>query len=97
MNDVFITRLRAATMAGWWTVAVAVGFTVLLWVAYLGIMTNRPPWVRCLWGPDVNRADVQHISLWAIAAWKLVVWLLVVFVVWLTLWATQLQKHAAGS
>ena len=94
MNDVFITRVRAAAVAGWWTVLVAVGLTVLLWLAYLCMMATRPACVLCLWGPNVTWADIQHISLWTIVVLKVALWLLVLLVIWLTLWARQLKKRA---
>jgi hypothetical protein len=97
MNDVFITRVRAAAVAGWWTVLVGVGLTVLLWLIYLCMMTTRPACVLCLWGPNMTWLEIQHISLWAIAVFKLLLWLLVLIVVWLTLWSRQLKKLAATS
>ncbi len=35
MNDLFTLRVRSAAVAGWWTVLVAIGFVILLWLAYL--------------------------------------------------------------
>jgi hypothetical protein len=83
-------------VAGWWTVLIACGFLTLVWLAYLCLMSSRPAWLLGLWGPDIHWSDVQYISLWAIAAFKLVLWLLALVVVWLTLWAWQLKKHATA-
>lgn len=96
MNDVFTTRVRAAAVAGWWTLLVGVAFITLAWLAYLCMMTTRPACVLSLWGPNVNWADIQHISLWAITVFKLALWLLALLVIWLTLWARQLKKHPAA-
>ena len=42
MNDVFEKRVRAAAVAGWWTLLVDVGFLLIQWVLYLLIMSARP-------------------------------------------------------
>ena len=51
MNDVFEKRVRAAAVAGWWTLLIAVGFITLLWVIYLAVMSARPAGLA-MWGPD---------------------------------------------
>jgi hypothetical protein len=96
MNDLFVTRVRAAAVAGWWTVLVAVGFIVVVWLGYLCLMTARPTCMLRFCGPDVAWPEIQHISLWIIAVFKLALWLLALLVVWLTLWARQLKKQAAS-
>lgn len=44
MNDIFEKRVRAAAIAGWWTVLIAVGFITLIWAIYLVVMWARPAW-----------------------------------------------------
>lgn len=95
MNDVFTMRVRAASVAAWWCVLVAMGFALLLWLVYLQVMTARPAWVLSLWGPEIGWRDLQHIFLWVIVAFRFVVWLLVLASVWLTLWARQLRRRMA--
>ena len=74
MNDPFTTRVRAAAVAGWWTVLSAVGFGVLLWIAYRLIISVRPAWVLSAWGPDITWSDVQPSATarWRRAYWRLV-------------------------
>jgi hypothetical protein len=43
MNDTFEKMVRAAAVAGWWVVMVAVGFLTFMWVVYFG---------RCQWGTE---------------------------------------------
>lgn len=50
MNDPFEKRVRAAAVAGWWTLLVAVSFLTLQWFAYLAVMSARPAWLVTLWG-----------------------------------------------
>ena len=52
MNDIFEKRVRAAAVAGWWTVLIAVGFITLQWIIYLVVMSARPAWLLVMWGPD---------------------------------------------
>src|SRR5512141_2431536 len=94
MNDVFEKRVRAAAIAGWWTLLIAVGFIILQWIIYLVVMSARPAWLLSMWGPSVDWAFVQNVWFWAIAILKFVVWLMALVAIWLTLWARQLRKAA---
>ena len=92
MNDVFENRVRAAAIAGWWTVLIAVGFITLIWIIYLVVMSARPAWLLTMWGPDVDWAFVQRVWFWAIVFLKFVVWLMALAAIWLTLWATAVAE-----
>src|SRR5262249_62229234 len=92
MNDPFEKQVRAAAVAGWWVVLIAVGFLTLLWLLYLAVMSSHPAWLLTLWGPGVDWPFVQNVWFWAMAALKFCIWLLVLVVLWLTLWARQLRK-----
>ncbi len=96
MNDVFEKRIRAAAVAGWWTLLVAVVFLVIQWIAYLIIMCAQPAWIQSVWGPDISWAYVQNLWFWIVAIFKMCVWLMALLVIWLTLWARQLRKHHGG-
>ena len=96
MNDVFEKRVRAAAVAGWWVVAIVLGFIVLQWIVYLAVMHERPGWFLAMCGPDVDWAFVRAVWFWAIAVLKFILWLMVFAVLWLTLWARQLRKQAEG-
>ena len=94
MNDVFQKRVRAAAVAGWWTLLVAVLFITLHWLVYLAVMSARPGWFLAMWGPHVDWNFVRTVWFWAIVVLKFSVWLLALAVVWLTLWARQLRQRA---
>lgn len=94
MNDVLEKRVRAAAVAGWWTVLVAVGFVVIQWIAYLLVMSAHPAWMLSWCGPDITWASFQTVWFWTIAILKACVWLLVLVALWLTLWARQLRRRA---
>ena len=97
MNDIFEKRVRAAAIAGWWTVLIAVGFITLVWIIYLVVMSARPTWFLWMWGPDTDWAFVRIVWFWAIVFLKFVLWLMALAAIWLTLWARQLRKQADGS
>lgn len=94
MNDVFEKRVRAAAVAGWWTLLAAVGFILVQWVAYLLLMSSRPAWLLSFWGPDMTWNFAQTIWFWALAIMKILIWPLALVALWLTLWARQLRKRA---
>ena len=91
MNDDFERKVRAAGVAGWWTVLVAAAVLTLQWVAYLIITSSRPDWMLSLWG-STSWDEVQHLWLLATGAVKIFVMVLAVLCLWLTLWARQLRK-----
>jgi hypothetical protein len=91
MNDVFASRVRAAAVAGWWTLLVAVVFLSLQWGVYLYAMSAHPAWLASVWGPDLGWAFIQRVWLWAFVALKMAMFVAAAVVVWLTLWARQLQ------
>lgn len=93
MNDAFEKRVKAAAIALWWVVLIAVAFIVLHWIVYLAVMHARPAWVLPMWGPNLDWAFVQMVWFWAITTMKLILWLLVLLALWLTLWAQQLRKR----
>jgi len=95
MNDVFQQRVRAAAIAGWWTVLIAIGFLTLVWIQFLVLMSARPTWYRALLGPDVSWEYVQNVGFWAVAIFKMCIWLMALVAVWLTLWCRQLGRRSA--
>jgi len=96
MNDVFEKRVRAAAVAVWWTILIAIGFILVQWLVYLLVISARPAWVLSWWGRDINWSFVQTVWFWAIAVLKFCVWLLAMVAIWLTLWARQLRKRTEG-
>ena len=96
MNDILEKKVRAAAVALWWVVLIAVAVVVLQWIAYLAVMDFRPAWVLSMWGPNFDWNLVQMVWFWAIAILKFIVWLMVLAALWLTLWARQLRKRIGG-
>ncbi len=97
MNDTFEKKVRAAAVAGWWTILIAVAFIVLQWLVYLTVIHTRPSWFLSMWGPTFDWAFVQLVWFWAIAILKFIVWLMVLIALWLSLWARQLRKRMGES
>jgi len=93
MNDVLEKRVKAAAVAAWWIVLIAVGFIMVQWLLYLLVMSARPAWVLAWWGPGTTWTFVQTVWFWAIAVLKFFVWFLALAALWLTLWAKQLKKR----
>jgi hypothetical protein len=92
MNEAFERKVRAAAVAGWWVVLLAVGFLTLLWLSYLAVTSAHPAWLLPLWGPGADWPFVQNVWFWAMAAFKFCVWLMAFAALWLTLWARRLRK-----
>jgi hypothetical protein len=82
MNDLFTQRVRAAAIAGWWTVLIVMGLLMFSWWSYVSIIARRPAWMVGLWGGGITWEEMRTISLWFFSAFKLVVWLIVMIVVW---------------
>src|SRR6516225_2709005 len=93
MSDTFEKRIRAASEAGWWTLLVAAGFLLIMWIIYLPVMNAQPAWLLSLCGRDITWAELQHLWLRAIVALKFCIWLFAFVVTWLTLWSRQLRKQ----
>ncbi len=92
MNDNFQPRVRAAAIAGGWTLLIAVGFLTLIWILFLALVSARPAWMQSLLGPGVSWEYVQNVGFWIVSVFKMCIWLLGLAVVWLWLWARQLRK-----
>jgi hypothetical protein len=95
MNDAFQQKVRAAAVAGWWTLLVAISFLASAWIVFLVLMSARPAWFQFLLGPGVSWEFVQNVGFWAISIFEICLGLLALVVVWLTLWGNQLEKRSA--
>lgn len=95
MNDLLERRVRAAAVAGWWTLLIAVIFLTAVWFIFRAMLFSSAPWIDSLWA-GLDRQMVMLAALWMIGVLKLCLWLAMFVVIWLTLWARQLRK-AAGS
>ena len=92
MDEIYTKKVRAAAVAGWWTLLIAFCILLIQWLAYLLIMTKQPRGIVCLWGEGVTWPEIRAIWLWAMVAYKLGVAMMIFVVIWLTLWARQLAK-----
>lgn len=92
MIDEFAQRIRAAAIAAWWTVLIAVLLVTVQWVAYLLVLSAKPSWILTLWGPDITWAAVQALWLNMIALVKVCIWIMALLAVWLTLWSRRLRR-----
>lgn len=92
MDQIFTQKVRAAAVAGWWTLLIASCILLIQWLAYLLIMTKQPTGIVCLWGKGVTYPEIRIIWLWAMVAFKFVIAMMMFLVIWLTLWARQLAK-----
>jgi hypothetical protein len=97
MDDAFEKRIRAAAIAGWWTLLIAAGFLTLQWVAFRFLISAKPSWLISLWGIDANWNAVRNIGFRFMAMFKFCLWLLALLALWLTLWARQLRRRAGSS
>ena len=55
-------------------------------------MSARPSWLLWLFGPGVSWDYVQNVGFWIVSIFKMFIWMMALVVVWLTLWAKQLEK-----
>ena len=95
MNDVFEKRVKAAAVAGWWTLLIDVGFLLIQWIAYRVAMSVHPAWLLSFWwGPDTTWSFVQTAWFWGLAIMKICILPFALMTLWLTLWARQLRKRA---
>ena len=93
MDEMFIKKVRAAAVAGWWTALIAYCVLLIQWVAYLLIMNRQPAGMACLWGTGMTWQEMQSLWLWAMAIYKLCIAMMIFAALWLTLWARQLKRQ----
>ena len=91
MNDLFTKRVRAAAVAGWWTLLIVACFGLVQWLLYLFIISRRPDFLLALMGGSITWSTVIAMWLWGMAVFKLGAWFMALAVVWLTLWGRRLS------
>jgi len=91
VSDDFERKVRAAGVAGWWTVLAGAVVVLIQWVAYLAIMSSRPAFVLSLWGSS-DWLEVQQLWLAGTVVLKAFLAILALVCLWLTLWARQLRQ-----
>jgi hypothetical protein len=92
MDEIFAKKVKAAAVAGWWTVLIAYCILLIQWIAYLVIMKTQPAAILYIWGGGITWLAIRDIWLLAMVAYKLCVAMMIFIVIWLTLWAKQLSK-----
>ena len=93
-DNLFEGRVRAAAIAGWWTLLIAIAFLTIVWIQYLLVVSTRPAWVLAWFGMGLTWPFIQTVWIWMLAALKLCFWLMAIVVIWLTLWSRRLRKQA---
>jgi hypothetical protein len=97
MNDNFESRIRCATVAGWWTLVIAVALFLIQWIVYLLLVPAQPAWLLTLWGPGATWQEIRTLWFWFLVFFKAFLLLVALLLVWLTLWARQLRKCTGSS
>jgi hypothetical protein len=92
MEEMFTKKVRAAAVAGWWTLFIFWCVLLIQWLAYVLIMTRQPSVILCMFGEGVTWPEIRTVWMWAMVAFKLSVGMMLFIVIWLTLWARQLVK-----
>jgi len=92
MDDPFVKKVRAAALAGWWTLLIAFCLLLAQWLMYLLIVPRQPGWLMCLWGEGLTWSSIHTIWFWGMAAFKIGLLLMTFIVIWLTIWARKLGQ-----
>ncbi len=93
MENLLHKRVRAAAIAGWWTLLVAVGLHLVLLSAVMLTLHCRPGWIPAMMG-GVPWETVQLMALGMIALYRVLVWTMFLVVIWLTIWSAKLKAIA---
>jgi hypothetical protein len=91
MEDMLQKRVRAAAIAGWWTLLVAVIFHLFVTSGFAVLMHAKPSWVTSAWG-GLSWDEIKHVGLYMIGTYRVLVWLMFLVVVWLTIWSRRLKR-----
>ncbi len=86
-------KVRAAAVAGWWTVLIAAVVMTVQWFVCLAYLYYKPAWLLSLWGGgELDWPTVHTIVLYFFVVFKLMLFAAVVAALWLTLWARRLKR-----
>ena len=91
MPENFAHIVRAAAVAGWWTVLIGAGWLTLVWLIWMRILRTRPAWLISLWGGNLEWKEVQRLMITFLAVAKLILLVCVLLCIWLSLWAGRLD------
>jgi len=97
MDNAFEARVRAAAVAAWWTLLIAVVFLMVQWAVYLQVTSAKPEWAASFWGAGATWEGIRTAWFYGLYFVKLTLWPLVLVACWLTLWARQLRKRTRAA
>ena len=61
MDEIFAKKVRAAAVAGWWTVLIAYCILLIQGFAYLLIIPRQPAGMLCFWDESVIWQEIRNI------------------------------------
>ena len=92
-SELLAKRVRAAAVAGWWTILIVAVVMTVQWFGFLALMHCKPAWLLTLWGGgELDWPTVHKIVLYFFSVFKLMLFAAVVATLWLTLWARRLKR-----
>jgi hypothetical protein len=91
MDELYYKKVRAAAVAGWWTILFAVLLGLIIAGSSMLTLHYKPAWVLSFWS-GVTWNDFQNVILWMIVGYRLTVWAMLLIVIWLSLWAAKLKR-----
>jgi hypothetical protein len=92
VDNAFRAKVRAAAVAAWWTLLIAIAFVIVQWLGYLLATNMRPAWFLALCGPGVTWESLAPMWFHALVLLKLGIWPIAIAALWLTLWARSLRE-----
>jgi hypothetical protein len=61
MDEIFAKKVRAAEVAGWWTVLIAYCILLIQGFAYLLIIPRQSAGMLCFWGEGATWQEIRNI------------------------------------
>ena len=87
MDPEFAQIVKAAAVAGWWTVLIAAIWITFAWLVWRSVLKSKPAWLMKLWGFDLAWDEVQRIMFYFMAIMKMILFILILICIWLSLLA----------
>jgi len=95
MDETFTQRVRAAAVAGWWTILIMGVWLTLGWFVWLAMFSSRPAWMLAMWGGNTMTWEQMHATMVTfIGVFKVIALTLLMLTIWLSLWARGLRNQA---
>ncbi len=84
MSEELAEIIRAAAVAGWWTVLIGVIWLTLSWLIWMQILKAKPAWLIRLWGGNITWGPVNSIIITFMAVAKVILFVCILARIWLT-------------